>query len=88
MPGVSSSHTTYTLFPSTEICGSVELPVFSLRFSGGALNVRPPSVLLAKKISKLPGVSSCHTTYRLFPSTEICGLPEIPVLFLCFVVAH
>ena len=54
------------------ICGPSENPVFSLILSG-SLNVKPPLLLLAKKISLLPGVSalSDHTTYTLFPSEEI-----------------
>ena len=62
-----------------------ENPVFSLRFSGGSLNVRPPSVYLQKRIfAPPPGVLSCHTTYTLSPSDEICGLNDTPVLSLMF----
>src|SRR5688500_16751040 len=73
LPGVSSNHTTYTLLPSTEICALREFPVVSLILSG-SVKVSPPSVLLAKKISKissLSGEASCHTTYTLLPSDEI-----------------
>src|SRR6185503_19645232 len=83
LPGVSSSHTTYTLFPSDEICGSSELPVFSSLRLSGVLKVWPLFVLNAKKISELPRVLSSHTTYTLFPSEEICGSSaEGPVVSL------
>ena len=85
LSGVSSNHTTYTLLPSDEICGANESSAFSLIFSG-SLNVSPPSVLLAKKMSLLPGagVSSSHTTYTLSPSDEISGKRESPAFSLMF----
>ena len=50
--------------------GSTEFPGLSLMFSG-SLNVSPPSVLLAKKISRTPGVASSHTVQTL--STGVGG---------------
>jgi hypothetical protein len=83
---VLSCHTTYTLSPSDEICGLNDTPVLSLMFSGGSLNVRPPSILLAKKTSKLLSgvVLSVHTTYTLSPSHTTCESDELPVFLLMF----
>ena len=75
LPGVSSSHVTYTLLPDVAICGSKEEPVLLLMFIVGPKLV-PLLLLAAKKISKSPGVASSHATYTLLPDVAICGSKE------------
>src|ERR671919_491739 len=64
-PGVSSCHTTYTLFPDAAMAGTNENPALLLRLMV-APKVAPPSVDLLYKISSFPSVVSRHTTYTLF----------------------
>ena len=51
-----------------------------------APKLAPPSVDFLYKISKFPGVSSCHTTYTLFPDAATAGAAENPALLLRFSV--
>ena len=84
LPGVESSHVTYTLLPDVAICGLKEPPVLLLMFIGVPKLV-PLLLLTAKKISELPGVESSHVTYTLLPDVAICGFTELPVLLLMFI---
>src|SRR5919107_3629453 len=88
-PALSSSHTTYTLFPETATFGLVESPGLLLKLFA-AVKVAPLSELLANIASELEApdvllvlVSTCsHTTYTLPPDTATFGLVESPVLLL------
>ena len=73
--GLQSSHTTYTLFPSEETCGFVELSVLLLRFI-----VSKDVWLALKKTSVLRRIFP-HTTYAFEALTnpDGPGWPCVPL---------
>ena len=86
LPGVLSSHTTCTLFPSASRAGLKETPLLLLRFFITLGNDVPSSIDLLYRISKFPEVLSGHTTCTLLPIAAIAGTCESPALLLRFFI--